>query len=261
MRSYLAVILILVSVLVCAGVCEDQVETGEEAMQTEEARLSVGMGLGVTEKPYRGMDTSYYPIPLINYTKGNFYFRGTQAGLDIYREGPFEVSLIGQGRMEGYEPGDSDSLNGMDDREMSVDGGIRGSLRTGFGKIELMWVHDVLSEHLGNELSLSYSKTFRNVLSDSLAVTPKVGMSLRDNHLNNYYYGVEADEAIAGRGEYKTGGGYNYFSGVNMRYRIDEKWSLIGAVSYTVLSDEIRSSPIVDQDYIVSGLIGAMYSF
>jgi outer membrane protein len=88
-----------------------------------------------------------------------------------------------------------------------------------------------------------------------------VGFSWLSNDLADYYYGVRSDETKVGRPAYSAGSGVNWFAGLGTDYKLDEKWSLFAQFSYEWLNNEITDSPIVDDDYKITILAGAMYKY
>ena len=46
-----------------------------------------------------------------------------------------------------------------------------------------------------------------------------------------------------------------------MRHKLSSRWSLLGVVQYEWLDDEITDSPVVDEGYEASFLLGALYTW
>ncbi len=245
--------------LVLAAVLSAGATGSEQENQAQEPpELIAGPGVVVTTKPYKGTDSKVYPIPIITYTNGRFFIRGAMAGYRLLADDSWALDATGQWRFDGYEPDDSDDLDGMHERHMTVDAGAALSLFGDWGTAKLSFLNDILSQHDGQELRLTYSKTFEG---DKISTTPFVGLSWLSGDLIDYYYGVRSDEAQAGRAAYNAGDGVNWLAGVATNYQLDEQWSLFGSISYEWLNSEITDSPIVDDDYKISILAGAMYKF
>src|SRR5512146_1944672 len=85
--------------------------------------------------------------------------------------------------------------------------------------------------------------------------------SLRSARLNDYYYGVRPDEATPTRPAYEAGAGFNNEIGLYGSYHLTERWRLLAGVSATLLSTEIRDSPVVSDRMELTAMAGAAYDF
>jgi outer membrane protein len=221
-----------------------------------------GAGAIVTKEPYKGMDTESRGIPFFLYRTERFSLYGPMMSYSLLAEEGWEIDAIARVRFEGYEEDDSRFLQGMDDRKWTLEMG--GSLSKNFlyGKITADFTADVLNEHKGHELGFSYSYDFRDALKNpALTVTPKIGLGYRSRQLNDYYYGVSASEATVTRPEYNVGDSTDLNAGLLINYIYSENLSLMAMVSFEWLGNEIKNSPIVDEDHIESYLFGIMYRF
>ncbi len=249
------VVVAAVLVLSLCGFAFGAEDAGQDANVTS---LTLGPGVVMTSKPYKGMDAKAYPIPLIMYKSGRFFISGATAGYRLLAGESWTFDAVGKWRFDGYDEDDSDDLEGMGDRHMTVDIGGAFSVFGDWGTLKVTALKDALSEYDGEEMSVSYSRTFQE---DKLGITPFVGFSWLSNDLADYYYGVRSDETKVGRPAYSAGSGVNWFAGLGTDYKLDEKWSLFAQFSYEWLNNEITDSPIVDDDYEISILAGAMYKF
>ena len=104
---------------------------------------------------------------------------------------------------------------------------------------------DVAGASGGQEVSLQYSYPF-DMGKGSL--TPNTGVTWLSKDMANYYFGTLDEEVARGVVDYTPGSvivphvGMNYFRSLN------EKWSVVGFVKYSLLPDEITDSPIVEAD-------------
>ncbi len=239
-----------------------QVVRGQSGKETapgaEASEISIGPAVVVTGKPYKGMDATVYPIPFIMYRNGRFFVSGATAGYRMLAGEGWALDGIGKWRFDGYDPDDSDDLKGMDERRMTADLGGTFSAFGDWGTFKVTALKDALSEYDGEEISVSYSRTLQE---DKLGITPFVGLAWLSSNLTDYYYGVRSGEVRAGRPAYNAGADLNWFAGLSASYKLDEKWSLFAGFTYELLGDEITDSPIVDDDYKISILAGAMYKF
>ena len=102
----------------------------------------------------------------------------------------------------------------------------------GEGRITADVSADVLNEHKGHQVRLSYNYDFRGAANiRDLLVTPSIGVTYRSRQLNDYYYGVRSDEAILGRPEYDVGDSTGLLAALKLNYRLDEQWSVMAMTS------------------------------
>lgn len=227
-----------------------------------ESIFKLGPGLLISDKAQKGADTDIMPIPIVYYERGRFTLSGTQGYWGFYRDNGATLAAIGKLRTEGYDDNESRHLRGMDDRRMTFEAGLYLAQEFDWGKLAAEWTSDVLNEHKGHEIRLTASHRFADVMGvEKLAVTPSVGGNWRSKQLNDYYYGVERDEATAVRAAYNAGSTVGLLTGLRLDYPLTERWDVFSSVSVEWLGSEITDSPIVDQHYRLGILIGALYSF
>lgn len=234
-------------------------EVSEQYKPSMQDQFSLGLGAAYSSKVYKGDDSNVYPIPFIYYQKDNFYIRGKTAGYQVYKQDNLSLDLIAQWRFDGYDDSDSDYLDGMHDRKMTIDAGAEISYTDVWGKMSLSFVNDALGKHHGHELVLSYQKRIQ--AGKKTALTPSAGLIYKSSNLSNYYYGVRNNEAIAGRPKYTAGESCNPFLGLNFNHKLDDNWSVIANTQIVWFEDEITDSPIVDKTYQLSIILGISYKF
>lgn len=228
----------------------------------DKTTIMAGVGVLVIDKPHKGGDTDILPIPLFLYQKDRLVLTGTKISYYLIYDEDWAVSLIGAPRFEGYDDDESTTLNGMADREATYEAGLECSRKLDWGTFSAKFFADVLGEHNGQEIQLTYKKNFDDILNiKSLNLTPLIGINWRSKQLNDYYYGVEGSEATATRPEYHAGSSTGILAGLRVDYPVTERWNLFGSLNIEWLSSEMTDSPIVNEDTMVSFLLGAMYKF
>ena len=256
----------IILVMTLSGVVKAEFTTdhgkSDEARPNPTSFFSVGAGAIMTRNPYKGVGIESRGIPIFLYRTERLSLYGPMMSYSLFEDDDWEIKGLAKVRFEGYEEDDSRFLQGMDDRKWTLEMG--GSLSKNFlnGKITADLTADILNEHQGYELGFYYSYDFRRFLENpALTLTPNVGLGYRSSQLNDYYYGVRASEAIVSRAEYHAGDSTGLITGLRMNYFHSENLSFMALVSFEWLGNEIRNSPIVDEDHIESFLIGIMYSF
>jgi outer membrane protein len=247
---------LFLTLLICvAGFVQNSI-AGEQP--DSNATLTIGPGLVITGKPYAGMDATVYPMPLMLFTCGRFYISGATAGYRLWADENWTFDAVGKWRFDGYDEDDSDELEGMHDRHMTIDLGGEFSVFGDWGALKAGFLTDSLSQHDGQEIRISYAKPFD---IEKLRISPSVGFVWQSSNLADYYYGVRADEARAGRPAYNVDDAVNWFAGIHTNYNLDDNWTLLAGITYYWLDSEIHDSPIVSDSYMISITAGAMYKF
>ncbi|MCE5186097.1 MAG: MipA/OmpV family protein [Planctomycetaceae bacterium] len=253
-----------IMMLVWSGVgqAQEPAAGGEaEAAQTPAGQgdsFSLGAGAVYSNGLYRGADDEFIGAPFIYFQKGQFFINVRTAGYRLYQDEHFAFDAIAQWRFDGFDADDSDFLEGMDDREMTIDAGAALTVFDGWGQTTISYVGDTLSKYSGQELTIAYSKTFSR---GKWSFTPAAGVRYFSSSLGDYYYGVQPDEAIAGRPAYDIGDTWNPYAGALLGYAINEQWSIRTSVRYTMLNDDIEDSPIVEDGYDLLMMFGIVYTF
>jgi len=234
----------------------------DSAAEQDKTTFMAGVGALFVDKAQDGGDTDFYVLPLLVDAKHHLLVFGTNIHYVLFYEDGWMFSATGASRLEGYDNKESDRLSGMHDRDNTYELGATLSKEFSWGKLEGGFLGDILDKHRGQEIQFNYSKTFSEVLNiKPLTLTPSVGLNWRSHQLNDYYYGVRAFEAAVGRPAYHAGSSINYLTGLRADYTLTERWNLFSSLNFEWLSSEITDSPIVDQDYLLSFFVGAMYRF
>jgi outer membrane protein len=238
-------------------------ESAAPMAQEPQRTFRLGAGLLSLQKPYKGVDADCYGIPFLFYQDQKLTIFGPMASYSFFGEdNQWAFQGLARIRTEGYDDDDSHYLNGMSDRDPTLELGLRYLTDLDFAVLSMDFTHDVLDEHRGYEFRLTLRKLFQNILDiESLNLTPSAGVNWRSKQLNDYYYGVRSSEAAAGRPAYDAGGSVGWLTGLQLDYKLTEEWSLFSMVNVEWLDSEITDSPIVEDDYSVSLLFGALYEF
>jgi len=259
MKTTLVPTVLIVAVMISASPLGAATDRSESSFRPT---FSAGPAVIAVSKPYKGVDTDFYIVPLFFYESRRFYFRGSSLGyILIGHDGDtrrWSVDAVAQWRFDSYDSDDSDRLDGMADRKMSVDAGLALNAEAAWGQASLSLLTDTLSRHRGRELRFSYARPF---VLRRLRFTPSAGLSWQSESLVDYYYGVRATEARPGRPAYRPGDATNLFAAVKIEYELAEDWVAFSAMQYERLHKRILDSPIVDQPYTVSAVAGLLYKF
>jgi outer membrane protein len=220
-------------------------------------------GLGALQRlvysPYRGAAVTQDLVPLYMYEGKQFYLHGTRAGMKLSERRDHDLEVFLDYRFEGFPADQTPAvLQGMARRNSGVDIGIAYRKREPWGNLDAEVLHDANSLSHGTEMRLGYSVDLQ---SGRLHLRPSAAVARRSANLNNYYYGVRADEALPGRPAYLPGSGYDWTLSMFGYYEITERWRLLGGIGATWLDAGVRHSPIVDNKLQPNAMFGAAYDF
>ena len=229
----------------------------------ETLELSGNAGLGLAfharTSPYDGVDQVVDMLPLYVFEGDYFYLQSYRAGVKLPLSKHAHAEAFIAHRFEGF-PYDENpaSLAGMDQRSPGLDGGFAYRYDGPLGIATVQFTNDVSTQSNGREIALGYGYRWRR---GAMVISPYFTFAHRSTDLNNYYYGVRADEATPQRPEYTAGDGYNFGAGLYGQYSITRNWKLLAGIGGEHLSEEIRDSPIVDKTWLMTGYLGAIYDF
>ena len=151
-------------------------------------------------------------MPLYLYEGERFFLHPTRAGLKLSDDGAHRVDLFLDYRFKGFPYGRIPAtLAGMRARQSTTDLGASYAYRATWGNLRAKFVHDALNVNKGEELRLGYSYDWN---SGRWHLRPSLTLMQRSARLNNYYYGVRANEATANRPEYMPGAGTGAWLGL-----------------------------------------------
>jgi outer membrane protein len=228
------------------------------ALIEEQTSLHLGLGAFVQTEPYAGMNATVYPAPVVAYEGKHLYIRSAIVGYRIINEDGLMIGPMVQPRTEGYNADDSPFLNGMRDRNWSMDGGVNVEAVTPIGLLGVSVVTDLLGRSRGQEAEFRYLIMFPLL---GFSWIPSGGLRWKSEKLVDYYYGVKPNEARSDRPPYEGEQAFDPFLRLVVRRKLTKQWSLFCDARYEWLASEITNSPIVDKDYQMSVTAGVLYAW
>lgn len=228
---------------------------------------SWGLGAAVisTQKAYKGTDRETKFLPMLSYE--NQYVKLAGPNLELKLPGlafgdsqrlnfGIVTKLFGPG---GYESSDSSALAGMAERKSSIWAGAKMEWENDFADVKLELLGDASSNSKGQRVILGLERKWK--LSPNIMLMPQVGVEWGDKKYVDYYYGVRASEAMAGRAAYVGKGTVNADISLAGIYRFDKHHSMMLNVGVKALGKEIKDSPIVDSSTENRVMLGYTYRF
>jgi len=234
-------------------------------LQAEDKKqeLTIGLGAYMQTQPYKDVATIVVPSPVIFFDNSLFYIRWSRAGLYFLgnKKGNFAwgLSLTAQPRPFGYKPSDSPALNGLDEKETTVEGGLALSAKLNDTYIELMLLTDLLDRH--------DSWLFKTEIGDKYSLGelnfyPSIIFSYQSQNFMQYYYGITTKEATRTTySPYRVDAGFQIGAQTYISYPLTQELSVLLNLRADRLPSSAQKSPIVEQNYIFSGLASLIYRF
>jgi outer membrane protein len=226
----------------------------------EEIRL-LGLGAFISASPYKGMDNKTFILPLFVWSAGPVALKGTELSFRFYDRAPLELRILAAPRMMGYSAGDSDALEGMNDREKSFDAGLGASLELPFTQnlfLEGKVAADISGRHAGPSAELGLEKKF---ISKYWRLSFSAGGRLHSARLEDYYFGVRPDEVRPDRPEYRAGTTGHFFAGTTFFCGISRNWVIMTGLGTEWLGAGARKSPLTGRDVLLGGRLGLARRF
>lgn len=219
-----------------------------------------GLGIGVAayQPPQQGVDSEVVGGPFPYFEGERLSLGFGSIGYALTNADRFRFSLEGQMRFDGYDPDASPALAGMGQREPTFDAGFSVASGGPWGIATLQVLGDALGVHKGYEISGSYQYPIQ---FNRWTVVPSISVNWLSAELVDYYYGVRSAEAVDGRAAYAGNPVVNTTVGLNVTYKLTNRWHAVGGAEYVNLGDSIESSPIIAKDHEASVFTALVYRF
>lgn len=240
---------------------------GEQAIEIEMYRVlgergRVGLGVGVITRssPYvESTSDVTQVIPAVTYVGERLQWLGPSLRFGLVGSGKLRLAAAAEYRVGAYEEADSPFLAGLGDRENTLLAGLGLQYEFGDGfELELTYQHDVLDRVGGGLANARLSRSFPWGVA---SITPQVGYNWFSSGISNHDFGVPVAAATPGRPAYSLGSTSSFEAGLGVSVELSEDWRIILNVAAEALDDDVKNSPIVDEDVVVKGLAIVAYVF
>ncbi|MEM1112239.1 MAG: MipA/OmpV family protein [Pseudomonadota bacterium] len=233
-----------------------------------EGTVGLGFGFRWGDSPYTNVDdigskvseASNDILPFYYYEGRWLFSHGSKAGVHLLDAKHFELDALLSYRFTRLEEKTNRFLRPIDEREQTLEGGLRAAVKGDWGRVSLMALTDTLDRHNGYELDLTYRYDFR---TGKFFFAPYVSYLYQDESLSDYYYGVSDEESRPARDldPYQVGESEFARLGINTTYRWSKRMRLFANYSVDFLPDNVKDSPIVDKDQVHQVMLGFAYRF
>ena len=219
-----------------------------------------GLGLAAlnSESEYIGLQQDPQVLPLPFYQGDKLEVSIDGVSWLLLNSEVFSLKAEGQGRFDGFDPADSQALEGLNRRRDGIDLGLSLTMARRWGEAKFSLWRDVSGASDGYEVDAVYKLPIRR---GSWLVSPGLGFNVSSARLVDYYYGVDAPEVTRERPQYGGESAIDASAGGELAYRFSAHSQLLAGIKWTVLGKAKRNSPLVDQDYKATGFVGFLHIF
>lgn len=218
----------------------------------------LGIGVAAQQPPQVGTRTETVVLPFPCYQGERLNLDFGSIGYALVKTDRVQFAVQGQLRFDGYDPSDSKALNGLRERDVTLDAGFSVAAGDKWGIASFSIMADALGVHKGYEISAGYQYPIQ---FGRWTLVPGITAKWPSEELVEYYYGVRLDEATPDRPAYSGKAVLNASAALNASYTITDSWELIGGAEYTRLGDGITDSPVIEKDHEVIMYSAIVYRF
>ena len=236
--------------------------------------LGIALGYGMRSNPLIQSDDIPILVDLdIAWFGERFFFDNGDVGLTVHDGELFTFNLVGRFNSDRVFFGRTDTrivrlanTTGQlvevevrpPDRDYAGEAGAELLAGGDWGRLQVAAFHDVGGTHRGYEVAADYGYGFRR---QRWYFEPGIGVSFKSRRLNDYYWGVQEDEANAALPAYAAGAGANLSLRLLGSYQLTPNWAAAVVLEYERLGGEIAGSPIVRDEYVTGFFAGVGYRF
>jgi outer membrane protein len=249
-----------------AAAAGEQNPSTDEGLRGEPPSYIFGLGLGgiARQQAYAGIDRDILPIPIVYFENRWLQLIGPAVefklpGLAWGGEQELSFGLRAEFDGSGYKAKDAPVLQGMARRKNGVLAGISAKWSNPLVELKGEWMMDASSASEGQRIRVGVERAFQ--AGERFTLTPGASATYLDGKYADYYYGVRAGEARAGRPAHVVDATVNAGFALRTDYMIDRKQMLFLQAEYTALGNEITDSPLVSRSGETSLFLGYLYRF
>lgn len=228
--------------------------------QDEKEKITLGLGPYIQTQPYENVDNILLPSPVIFFDNSLFYVRWSRAGIyflgSVQDDYAWGFSLSAQPRTYGYDKGE---IEGMNERKTTWEGGLAFSATADEAYIEIMALTDMLNQY---DSWIVKTEIGYDVELGNFSLYPSIIFVYQSSDFMNYYYGITQEEAqLRDTLAYTPDAGIKIGVQTYIKYPFTKKLSALINLRADKIPTEGTSSPLVNEDYIYSGLASLIYTF
>lgn len=233
--------------------------SANQAAEQEESSTMLGLLAISSNSIYVEGEDQTRAIPFFSGQWGNVYLEGASLGYILAKTERSVFSIaVELDSVFVDERDDSPALADMRELDSAFTASLNYEYESDFGELGLSFGADASGTHDGYKASISYGVPF---MAGPVMITPSVSVQWVSEEINDFYYGVTAEDVKEGRPLYTPDAGINYSVGVSGFYFLAEQHSIMFFASYDRYDDEVFNSPIVDEQSATTLGLGYVYRF
>lgn len=191
-----------------------------------------------------------------------------EMGLHLLEKGNWQLDLIHTNYVVGftenyagivYSEEGIDELKGIKSRNPDSSTGFRFMFTENDTQLWFDVVTDVADSYHGGWIFDAYYNKRQQYRNWDLYFGS--GFTFYSRDVNNYYYGIDIDEATNYRPEYQAGAGYRVIFDAYAQLPLSESWLFNSGISFNYYSSAIANSPIIRQQHQLQGMMSFRYVF
>lgn len=226
---------------------------------SDDLSLQFGVGVSTSTSPYKGISNVTLPLPDIELSYKSVFMEGMTMGYNLYDTQTLQIGVVLLPTLLGYKSKDSDFLSGMENRNISLESGLRMKYNFDNSFLTSTISRDISDTTDGYTLNATYSYTLCETKNSGLFLY--AGVEYLSDQKSDYYYGVQAKEATHNRPSYHADGALNPYIGLTQSFALNQTWSIVANVEYKRFDSAIYNSPIVDEHSQIAAYVAVMYRF
>ena len=217
-------------------------------------RIGVGAGVLARGSPYeRSTGNPVLFLPAVTYIGNRVQILGPSVQAGLIGTGNFRLAASASYRMGVYKEGDSPVLEGLGDRRATAMAGLGLQMNAPLGTdVSASFMHDALDRIGGGESRFQLS---RPIPWRRTRFTPSLSLNWTSSRLVRHDFGIPADRAAPGRPAYRPGHATSLETGFGLFAEITGSVMMAARIGIEWFGDEIRDSPIVDEDHVLKGML------
>jgi|JI10StandDraft_1071094.scaffolds.fasta_scaffold399818_2 outer membrane protein len=212
----------------------------------------IGVVVTVKQSPFVQGDTEIGGKPVIL----------DRSGFDIpglswsFKKAPAHELYVGASLDDwDHQRGDSAELSDMHELDRAINLRVGAAWKLPAGVVMADLAQD-MAAHKGTQAKLRYTL---NPAPHQARMRPYAEVQWLSADVTDYYVGVDADEAKAGRPAYQADATFALKAGVNLEQPLSPALTLVGGVDVTAYGSEVRDSPIIERSTLWGGQVGLAY--
>ncbi|KAA3638042.1 MAG: MipA/OmpV family protein [Proteobacteria bacterium] len=220
-------------------------------------RMRLGVAAVSSNSLYLGGERQNVVFPAFDYEYENFYFQAGDVGYKILDEKVWQLDVGLSVDFSGdVDRGDSPLFAHLPDLHYPLYSFVTFGALTDYGLFDVRYDHEINHKHNGHIISASYTAFFK--LKD-WRFYPKLSQRRYSAEFVDYFYGVAAEFASTEIPAYRGQQSDVTELSVTILKNITPKWYWVSSVRNQWFNDEVRNSPLVDDDQRLSVFMGVLY--